>query len=77
MQIAKWGNSLAVRLPTKVCHELGLKEGDSIQLVPSSTRQVFELIPQKTASQILDEIRGFRGHLDSDNHLTRDEANAR
>ena len=28
MQVAKWGNSLAVRLPASVVDALGLKEGD-------------------------------------------------
>ena len=27
-KIAKWGNSLAVRLPSRMVKELGLKEGD-------------------------------------------------
>ena len=32
MQVAKWGNSLAVRLPADLVRELGLKEGDQIDL---------------------------------------------
>jgi antitoxin MazE len=28
MQVSKWGNSLAVRLPAAVVEALGLKEGD-------------------------------------------------
>ena len=31
MQVAKWGNSLAVRLPAAVVEMLALKEGDDIQ----------------------------------------------
>lgn len=31
-KVAKWGNSLAVRLPRKLVKEMGLKEGD---LLPS------------------------------------------
>ena len=31
-QVAKWGNSLAVRLPAAVVEALGLKEGDDITL---------------------------------------------
>ena len=27
-KVAKWGNSLAVRLPSRMVKELGLKEGD-------------------------------------------------
>ena len=32
MQVAKWGNSLAVRLPVAVVEALGLKEGDDITI---------------------------------------------
>ena len=32
MQVSKWGNSLAVRLPAKLVEELGLKEGDEIEM---------------------------------------------
>ncbi|MEI9888138.1 MAG: AbrB/MazE/SpoVT family DNA-binding domain-containing protein [Rhizomicrobium sp.] len=31
MQIAKWGNSLAVRLPKALVEKLGLKEGDRVE----------------------------------------------
>ena len=31
LQVAKWGNSLAVRLPTECIRAAGLKEGDSIE----------------------------------------------
>ena len=33
MQVAKWGNSLAVRLPADLVRKLGLKEGDQIDLL--------------------------------------------
>lgn len=32
MQVAKWGNSLAVRLPSAVVQALDLKEGDQIEI---------------------------------------------
>ena len=32
MQVAKWGNSLAVRLPAAVVDALELKEGDDIEI---------------------------------------------
>jgi antitoxin MazE len=32
MQVAKWGNSLAVRLPATVVEALNLKPGDSIDI---------------------------------------------
>jgi antitoxin MazE len=32
MQVSRWGNSLAVRLPTKLMQELELKEGDDLEV---------------------------------------------
>lgn len=32
MQVAEWGNSLAVRLPAPVVEALQLKEGDDIEI---------------------------------------------
>ena len=32
MQVARWGNSLAVRLPAAVVEALGLREGDQIEI---------------------------------------------
>ena len=31
LQIAKWGNSLAVRIPADYVHQMGIKEGDQMQ----------------------------------------------
>lgn len=33
MKVVRWGNSLAVRLPVKLVRELGLVEGDRIDLI--------------------------------------------
>ena len=32
MRVAKWGNSLAIRLPAAVVDALDLKEGDDIEM---------------------------------------------
>jgi antitoxin MazE len=32
MQVAKWGNSLAIRIPASVVEALGLKEGDDVEI---------------------------------------------
>jgi antitoxin MazE len=42
MQVAKWGNSLAVRLPAAVVDALKLKEGDDIEIEVAGTRR-FEI----------------------------------
>ncbi|MSQ51790.1 MAG: AbrB/MazE/SpoVT family DNA-binding domain-containing protein [Betaproteobacteria bacterium] len=31
MQISKWGNSLAMSIPSEVARQFGLREGDSVQ----------------------------------------------
>ena len=31
LQIAKWGNSLALRIPSDVVQRLGLREGDTVE----------------------------------------------
>jgi antitoxin MazE len=33
MLVSKWGNSLAVRLPKALVDQLGLKEGDELNVV--------------------------------------------
>jgi antitoxin MazE len=38
MQVAKWGNSLAVRLPASVVDALELKEGDEIEIHVAEAR---------------------------------------
>ena len=38
MKVAKWGNALAIRLPITVVRELGLKEGDQVDIRVSGER---------------------------------------
>jgi antitoxin MazE len=40
LQIAKWGNSLAVRLPVECTRAVGLKEGDSVEAIVTETGQI-------------------------------------
>ena len=42
MQVSKWGNSLAVRLPAVVVEALEFKEGDQIEVRIAGARQ-FEI----------------------------------
>ncbi len=32
MQVGKWGNSLAIRLPSSIVELLGLQEGDDVEI---------------------------------------------
>ncbi len=76
MQVAKWGNSLAIRLPAAVVEILGLKEGDDINITVANEGH-FELAPKPTNREILARLRQYRGRLPADFKFDRLEANAR
>lgn len=76
MQVAKWGNSLAVRLPRSVVDALGLKEGDSIQIHVAGAR-TFAVEKAPAAPELLRRLRRFRGRLPAGFRFDRLEANAR
>ena len=38
MQVAKWGNSLAIRLPAVVVEALGLQAGDEVEIEVADAR---------------------------------------
>lgn len=75
MQVAKWGNSLAVRLPAELVRELGLKEGDQIDLVKDDAAILVRRHPR--ADEVLQGLRRFRGKLREDARLSRDTAHER
>jgi antitoxin MazE len=76
MQVAKWGNSLAVRLPASVVQALNLKEGEEIDLHIAGERS-FEVAKQANAKELLVRLHALRGRLPADFHFDRLEANAR
>jgi antitoxin MazE len=76
MQVAKWGNSLAVRIPAAVVEKLGLKEGDEIEITASG-RSRFDLARKPSAADRLSDLRRLRGALPKDFTFSRDEANRR
>lgn len=76
MQVAKWGNSLAVRLPTSVVQALDLKEGEEIDLHVVGERSL-EIAKADSAKELLSRLRVLRGRLPASFHFDRLEANAR
>ena len=76
MQISKWGNSLAVRLPAAIVKALKLKEGDDIEIEVAGARR-FEIKKAPDARELLARIRKYRGRLPADFKFDRLEANAR
>lgn len=76
MRVAKWGNSLALRLPAVVVEALKLKEGDEIEVHVADARRL--VVARKPGrEELLKGLRRFRGRLPADFKFDRDEANAR
>lgn len=76
MQVAKWGNSLAVRLPAAVVEALGLKEGDDIE-IHAHDAATLSVKRKPGREEFLERLRAFRGRLPDDFKFDREEANAR
>jgi len=76
VQVAKWGNSLAVRIPAAVVEALGLKEGEEIEIQVADARS-FGIARKPDRAELLKRLRDFRGRLPPDFKFDRDEANAR
>jgi antitoxin MazE len=76
MQVAKWGNSLAVRLPAAVVEALDLREGDDIEIHVAAARSM-GVARKPGRDELIARLRAFRGRLPADFKFDRDEANAR
>jgi antitoxin MazE len=59
IQVSKWGNSSAIRLPKAVLDELGLKPGQSVELSVQNGKGIIEpLRPKKiTLEWIISEMK--------------------
>jgi len=76
VQVSKWGNSLAVRLPAVVVETLDLKEGDQIE-VRIAGRREFEIDRDRTRERALARLRKLRRPLPPGFTFDRFEANER
>jgi len=76
MQVSKWGNSLAVRLPSAVVDSLNLKEGDQIEIRIAGER-IFEVRRDQSNQLALARLRKLRRPLPPGFVFDREEANAR
>ena len=76
MQVSKWGNSLAVRLPKALVDQLGLKEGDELNVVDVVERT---LVVQKEDRRkaALERLASLNWTLPPGYKFDRDEANER
>jgi antitoxin MazE len=76
MQVSKWGNSLAVRLPSGVVEALNLKEGDQIEIRIVGQRE-FEVNRDRSIERALERIRKLRRPLPAGFRFDRLDANER
>lgn len=76
MQVAKWGNSLAVRLPAAVVEALELKAGDEI-LIQVAGERTSSIEKAPGVKDLLVKLRKYRGRLPADFKFDRLEANER
>jgi antitoxin MazE len=74
MQVSKWGNSLAVRLPATVVEALDLKEGDQVEIRIAGKR-IFEVSRDRSKTQALARLRKLRRPLPPGFVFDREEAN--
>lgn len=75
MKVVRWGNALAVRLPARLVRELGLAEGDRIDLIRDNEALRVRRLPR--TRDVLDSLRKFRGRLPANDRLGRDDAHSR
>lgn len=76
MQVSKWGNSLAVRLPVAVVEALRLQEGDEIEIQVVGAREL-EVRRRPGKRELLERLRKYRGRLPAGFRFDRLEANER
>ena len=76
MQVARWGNSLAVRLPAAVVEALELKEGDAIEIRIAGDRS-FEVARDTSRAQALERLARLSRPLPKGFRFDREEINDR
>jgi antitoxin MazE len=77
MQVSKWGNSLAVRLPKALVDQLGLKEGDELNVVAARRDRVEVETKEARRQRALDNLAARNWTLPEGYRFDRDEANER
>ena len=76
MQVSKWGNSLAVRLPKAVVKALKLREGDRIEITIAGQRR-FEVGRDHSRERALARLKMLQRPLPLGFLFDREEANER
>ena len=76
MQVSKWGNSLAIRLPQAVVEALQLKEGDEIEISVAGARE-FVVDRDRRRERALEVLRNSNWKFPAGWKFDREAANQR
>jgi antitoxin MazE len=76
MQVSKWGNSLAIRLPADLVEALGLKDVDQIEIRVVDERRS-EISRNFTREDAIERLRKLRRPLPTEFTFDRNAANER
>ena len=74
MQVGKWGNNLAVRLPAAIVETLQLKEGDEIEVAGDRR---FQIARDRTKEEAIASLLSLARPMPPGFRFTRDELNER
>lgn len=75
VKVAKWGNSLAIRIPKELAEELTLKEGDSVTLTKAKCG--LAVAKDDARAKALKWIASRKWKLPDGYKFDREEANRR
>ena len=76
MRVSKWGNSLAIRIPSSVVEALKLKEGDQIEVCVAGKRK-FEVARDRKVEEAIKQLRRLQRPFPPGFKFDREEANER
>jgi antitoxin MazE len=75
MKVAKWGNSLAIRIPKELAEDLALKEGDDVVLTKAKGGVAIAKLDAR--AKALEWMKSRKWKLPQDYKFDREEANRR
>ena len=76
MQVSKWGDSLAVRLPKALVEKMGLRAGDELNIVDVAERTLI-VAKEDRRNAAIERLTSLNWTLPPDYKFDRDEANER
>lgn len=72
MKVARWGNSLAVRLPAAVVEAMQIKDGDDIEIIAANAKML-AVNKKPEFEELLARVRRYRGRMPKDFKFNREE----